>query len=240
MRVLAIISYDGRGYYGFERQKDLPTIQGEIEKALSKISGKPITIHGAGRTDRGVSARGQAISFDIDADLEALRVSMNAILPKDIHIESIEEKDMSFDARHSSKGKIYSYTLNHIRKDPLSPFESFVYLPNFNVDKYIEALRVFEGEHNFQNFTSKPIDKDGFIRKIEPIEITYDEEKVKAVFKANGFMTYQIRMMVGNAIKASIGKISIDDIRLSLETSERKTTNLKADPNGLILEKVVY
>ena len=114
MKIFGVLQYNGQAYWGFEKQKDYPSIQGKIEEILSSLLDHKIVIHGAGRTDKGVSARGQTFTFfsvkEIQ-DIERLRVALNRLLPKDIYVLSLKEVDSSFDARHSSCGKIYFYSI---------------------------------------------------------------------------------------------------------------------------------
>jgi len=244
MRYCGVLSYCGKAYKGFERQKNYPTIQGEVEAALSNLGGKSITIHGAGRTDAGVHAKGQTFSFDFDsiADLGTFVHAINRLLPGDIVVLSLRQVDSTFDARHSSVGKVYSYAFHYGRRDPLALQEFQLEWPNFSFPFFIACMKLYEGTHNFMDFTSKSVDKDHFIRTIEPIRFAYDEKggHMKVTLTGNGFMTYMVRILVGVAFKVAMGKMSLDEVERALDPTERKIISYKAPAEGLCLEEVLY
>ncbi len=243
MKLFGIVQYNGIAYWGFEKQKDYPSIQGKLEEVISFILDHKITIHGAGRTDKGVSARGQTFTFLSSKDVkdpEKLRIGINRLLPNDISVISLKEVDHSFDARHSSCGKIYSYSFHYGERDVLSSFEYQLQIPNFSIDKFKECLKLYLGIHNFQNFTSKPQDIDGYIRNIKRIDVEENNQHVNVIFESNGFMTYQIRIMMGVAFRVGLGKMSLKEVSNHLNAKERKIISYKADPVGLILEEVLY
>lgn len=240
----AIISYDGRAYYGFQKQKEKASVQGELERALSFLFGYEVIVKGAGRTDAGVSAKGQVISFKLKdenlRDLENKRAALNRLLPMDIFCSKLEEAPLTFDARHSSSGKRYSYSFCYLERDPLNAFETALKVSSFDISLFKEAISLFAGKHNFQNFTTKKEDKDNFIRILEPIVVLENGPHVKAIFSSNGFMTYMIRLMVGSAFKVATHSLSIEALKASLDNKERKILSFKASPKGLILEEVYY
>ena len=246
MRYLAKVSYDGSRFYGFQRQPDLRNVQSELEKALTFLNGgKKSTIVGAGRTDAGVHALGQRISFDLnrEEDEEELLKGFNHLLPIDIRVLSIKKVDSSFNARHSSLKKVYSY---HFSWKEVDPFESYyvAYVNNFPFDKnkFIEAMNAFKGRHKFWNFTSKESDVGDFIRSIDKIEFEFDDEKERGLVRLTGdsFMTYQVRMMVGAALRVSWGKEDVKYIVDKLNSEKRHISSFKAPAEGLYLEDVLY
>jgi tRNA pseudouridine38-40 synthase len=244
MRYCGVLSYFGQAYKGFERQKDYPTIQGKLEGALSQLAGKEVMIHGAGRTDAGVHAKGQTFSFDFDpiADLSAFVHALNRLLPGDIVVLSLREVEPTFDARHSSVGKVYSYSFHYGQRDPLALEEFQLEWPHFSFPLFISCMKLYEGTHNFMDFTSKSEDKDHFVRTIEAIRFVYDEKggHMKVILRGNGFMTYMVRIFVGVAFKVAIGKLSLDEVKQLLDPSERKIISYKAPAEGLCLEEVIY
>ena len=244
MKYAAKVEYFGLNYAGFQRQKNKPSVQGTIEEALSSILNDDIKIHGAGRTDAGVSASGQVISFETEKELlelEDFRFHLNMVLPDDISISGIKEVDQDFDARHSCMGKVYRYRFSIGDKHPLL-YGRVSYLGNrfFDEQAFRDALRLFEGEHRFHNFTTKKEDKDDFIRNVQPILVEKENDNYSLLFSSNGFMTYQIRFMVGAALKAGFHKITIEEIKDRLESGERNILPYKAPAEGLLLEKVIY
>lgn len=242
MKAMGIISYDGSQFLGFQSQKEGRTVEGVLEKALSFLFDEPINIHGAGRTDAGVSAKGQTFSFSLpsERDLLTLLNSLNRLLPSDLIVKSLVEVPDDFDARHSSKAKHYSYHLHYGQRNPFSKFEWHLEVPGFDVSLFKDAIRLFEGEHDFSSFTSKGSDPNNFIRNISKIEIEEEESHLVIHFYGNGFMRYMVRIMVGTAVKAAYGKVGLEEIAHRLDNEERKTFSYLADPCGLILEEVFY
>lgn len=242
MKCFGIVSYYGHAYNGFQRQKNgLPSIQAELERALSYALGKETLIKAAGRTDTGVNAIGQTFSFSADRLLK-LDI-LNRLLPRDIKVTYLAECDPSFDARHSSLGKVYEYRFTTKGRDPfmfgrIAQLEADV----FDLNAFEAALRKFEGKHDFRNFTTKKEDIDGFVRTIETIGFQYDENACTGcvTWKANGFMTYQIRLMMGAAFKCAFHRLSADEIPMLIDARPRRIVSYKAPAEGLYLVEVLY
>lgn len=244
MRILAIVSYNGFNYQGWQKQPNAPTIQETIEGVLSKYFNRPIVIYGAGRTDAGVHALGQRFHFDIDEetlDLDRLIYSINCMLPEDIKIEDMEEVDLDFHCRYNAKEKVYGYNILLDSKDPL--FYHIMYLCPYNLDldTLKDALTHFIGKHNFKNFTSKETDDDNFVREIYDIDVNINGKEVSVMFRGSGFMRYMIRYIIGTAIEAARDRLTIEEIdELLDESSERNIVSYKAPACGLVLLDVVY
>ena len=249
MRLLAVTSYKGTNYAGWQKQPNALTIEEEIEKALSQFFNKEINIYGAGRTDAGVHAYGQTFHFDVEVDeldIDRLIYSLNKMLPEDIKINDMEEVEDSFHARYSAKGKFYSYTLCTESKDPFWYDKAYMF-PNkeFDVEVFKDALSRFEGKHNFKNFTSKEEDQDNFVREIFEIEVVTSNNNesplMYVLLHGNGFMRYMIRYIIGYALDVACGRYtpeSIDD--LLDDNSERNIVSSKAPACGLALVAVDY
>ena len=201
-------------------------------------------IHGAGRTDRDVSASGQVISFDLNKkkiDLEDFRYHWNLILPDDIAITKMVVVPDDFDARHSCIGKRYVYRFCVGEKQPLF-IGRVAYLGNRAFDEKAceSVLSLFIGHHCFHNFTNKKEDIDGFIRDIEYIHFKQKDGIYEVELKSNGFMTYQIRFMIGAAFKAAFHKLTLGEIKTRLDMDERNILPYKAPGEGLELAEVYY
>jgi len=242
---LATVAYNGSEFYGFERQPHLRTIQGNVEKKLSEILGATTLIKGAGRTDRGVHALGQRFSFEAPeiADLPHFVFALNRLLPSDIVIKEIKEVPAGFDARHSSRGKIYLYQFSWGLRDPrLKGIMTQLERPNFDPRRFNEALTYFQGTHDFSNFTTKPADVGGFVRTVSFITPNLDPAgKIGAVtFKADGFMTYMVRLIMGTCFKAGLGMFDPKDIPSLMAKKPRQIVSFKAPPEGLYLVEVLY
>lgn len=245
MKYLAKVAYSGEGYNGFQRQPHKKTIQGELEKQLSFILGAETNIKGAGRTDAGVHAKGQTFSFESKAipDIDSFLKALNRLLPEDIYVLSIKEVDDGFDARHSCVGKVYEYRFTVNQRDPLLTGKiAQLRRDDFKFDGFLRGLSVFKGKHNFQNFTTKPEDNHEFVREVEIVDIHQEQDGnlVSVTLKADGFMRYQIRLMIGAAIRVATGRMEPEEIEKRLLQPTREIMPYKAPAEGLCLLEVLY
>ena len=203
----------------------------------------PVSIYGSGRTDAGVHALGQTFHFDLqkEFDLDRLLYSVNCLLPEDIYILSFKRVDDDFHARYSAKAKIYRYDIHFGHRDVFNnALEATIPQP-CNLDEFKEALNIFLGKHNFQNFTSKEEDEAGFVREIYEITYSQNDDKLSITLKGNGFMRYMIRFIIGTALAVSQGKENKDFIKSHLDDiTKRNIVSYKAPSEGLFLQDVLY
>lgn len=241
-RYLVTCSYDGTHYKGFQKQIDGGTIQDNIEEVLSKLLNTKIVIHASGRTDAQVHAYNQTFHFDSEKVLDTTKFiySMNCLLNQDIHIKSIKVVDNDFHARISAKKKHYRYVINMGEKDPFYINYHYQLNKELDVDKIKDAAKLFCGEHNFQDFTSKEEDFSSFIRNIDNIEVNKVDDILIIDFYGNGFMRYMIRMIVGTLVAIGLGKENNHFILEHLDKKERRIISYKVPGNGLYLVEVIY
>ena len=242
MKILAKVSYLGTNYHGWQIQPNGLTIQEVIESTLSKILNTPTKIYGSGRTDAGVHALNQAFHFELnkDFDLERLKYSLNSLLPDDISINSLDKVSDDFHARFSAKKKHYQYRINTLKKNPFL-YQTTAYYPYpFDMTKFMQALDLFVGEHNYQNFTSKEEDEDSYKREIYDIKVVVEEEYISVDLIGNGFMRYMIRDIIGTCLAVASGKEELTYITDRLDTDKDMHTAYRASPEGLFLIDVIY
>lgn len=245
MRYFAIVSYSGERYSGFQRQKNRPSIQGEIEKQLSFYLGKKTEIKGAGRTDAGVHAIGQTFTFDTAESLDAHKtlIALNRLLPEDIFLRGLRMVRDDFDARRDAVSKTYRYVFTVNDRDPLRTGKiAQLRRDDFQFEPFLRALMRFKGKHDFRNFTTKPEDEGGFVRTVSSIEAIAEENGnlVTVILSGDGFMRYQIRMMMGAAIRVGLGRLDEKTIVDHLDRPERDILPYKAPSCGLTLVEVNY
>lgn len=243
MRIRLDMSYDGHNFKGFQRQVNERTVQQEIECVLSKIFNSEIVITASGRTDAGVHALKQVVTFTPNKevnDLSLLRYSLNRMLPNDIHINAIKEVNDDFHPRFSAYSKTYKYLLNMGEANPFYENYRYEFKRKLDVQKMEEAKKLFIGEHNFQNFTTKEEDTKGFIRNISSITINQEKDVLTIILIGNGFMRYMVRMIVGTLIMIGLGKEDKSFIINKLTDNERMPVIYKAPPQGLYLVDVKY
>ncbi len=243
---LCVCSYLGAAYFGFERQKSHPSIQGKIEECLSAILHEKIKINASGRTDAKVNARGQTFTFESSSSLlknqRRFLYAINHVLPSDIAIQSVMEAPSSFHARYSATKKTYSYSFLLGEKKPfLSNEVAMLGNKRFDESLFRKTMSLYLGEHNFQDFTPKADDQFLFRRTVFDISFEKRDESIYVTYiTGDGFMTYQVRTMVGAALKVGFGKMSLDEVKKRLDSERRKIITHKAPPEGLCLEKVFY
>lgn len=242
MRIRLDISYDGHNFMGFQRQPELRTVQGEIERVLTKIFNKETVITAAGRTDAGVHALNQVVTFEPNREIELnrLRYSLNCLLPNDIHVNEIREVSDDFHPRQSATSKVYRYLINVGEANPFYENYRYEFKRKLNLDKMIEASKLFVGTHDFKNFTTKKEDLKNFVRTIYSLEIMQKENEITIEIKGDGFMRYMVRMIVGTLIMIGLGKENNDFIIERLNTDDHNVVIYKVPGNGLYLVKVNY
>jgi len=242
MNYKLIFSYDGSKYYGYAVQKNEGhTIEAVIEKAISTILNKPTKIYASGRTDRGVHALNQVATFKSDdkIDLEKFIRSLNKLVPNDIHFKRVAKVKDSFNARFDCKSKVYLYILNLGEYDPfMRAYEIVEQSLNYNL--LVDSSKIFIGQHNFMNFTSKIKDDRNFVRNIYSITFKKKAKRVYIEFLGDGFMTYMIRKILGGMIEVSKGNITLAELENLLNKKERTIITYTAPGKGLYLKKVNY
>lgn len=239
MRYLMKISYDGSKFYGFQRLNDLRTVQKELEQALTMINKKDVFIKGAGRTDRGVHALGQGVSFDLDIKISAdgLKKAVNALVKPDIYCRECMIVDDDFHARFSVKKKRYRYKINLGEFNPLK--DDYFYQPIFalDIEKMQEVAKLFLGIHDFKNFVSGERKNTQCI--IYSIDFEKHNDDLEIIFEGKSFYRYMVRNLVGAMIEVGRGKVKIDVVKDILDLKQDKTL-FTAPACGLYLEKVIY
>lgn len=237
MRYLAIISYDGSKYYGFQRQKSLKSVQGEMEEYLSKLLDEEILIKGAGRTDRGVHAKGQCFHFETNKDINTKQIKreLNSFL-KYIKVKKILKVNDDFHSRFSVRKKHYSYHISFNKNDYDSEYVYFQ--KKIDIKKMKEASKLFLGIHNFQNFVSGTRDNyECIIYKIRFVRIF---NKLTIHFYGKSFYRYMVRNMVGALIDIGKGKCDKSYITKLLNSPKTDKMLSTAPAKGLVLEKIYY
>lgn len=235
MKYLMIISYDGSKFYGFQRQKNLRNVQGELEENLSKILKEEILIKGAGRTDRMVHATYQGVHFETAKDVTNLKKKLNNVLI-DIRVKKIQKVSDDFHARHSVKDKTYLYKIDLVgNKDN----NYYTYIKNkLDIKKIKDASKLFLGTHDFHNFVAG--ERDNYISTILKINIYKFNGVLYLKFKGVGFYRYMVRNLVGALIEVGKGKVDKKVINDMLEKPEVEKRLPTSSPNGLYLVKIRY
>ena len=240
MRYLISISYDGSDFYGFERLKNNRSVQGEIEKVLTKIEKAPVEIRGAGRTDRFVHAFDQKAHFELkqNVPITRLKKAINSRLPSDIRINEIKIVDDNFHARFDCTKKIYKYYINTGKYDIMRNNYLYNYNRKLNIKQMKKAAKYFLGAHSFKAFCSG--ERDNYDSIIDRITIKKNKDVLEFTFIGKSFYRYMVRNMMGAILMAGEEKIDPIKIKESLD-SETNTIDYATLPAcGLYLMKVDY
>jgi tRNA pseudouridine38-40 synthase len=250
MRIVRLlIAFDGTGYCGWQRQKNGPSIQETIERALSIICNEAVILHGAGRTDAGVHAEGMSAHFQTNSTIDstALKRGLNALLPGAIRIISLADAAADFHARFSAQAKTYRYTV--FSGEVMDPQRRLYahHLP-FRLchDTMRECLQRLTGEHDFSSFeTTGSRDKDrngrGAVRTIFNARLNGPEEDYLQFFlTGDGFLRHMVRNLIGTILEVGKGKRTVQEFVDILGYRDRNRAAATAPSRGLCLIKVHY
>ena len=245
MRYLINLSYNGSKYYGYQIQNNNLTIEGEIEKVLSKILNTNINTIASSRTDKSVHALDQYCHFDYDKELDTNKLvhSMNSLLDGSIYIKSIKQVDDDFNARFNVKNKEYIYKINMGEYNPIERDYIYQYNHRLDISEMERALKYLEGEHNFKSFTKTNEEITDYVRTISQTSIVRDSKdinKITITFVGTGFMRYMVRNMVGLLIEIGEGKRQAEEIIEILKNENRTLAGKTAPACGLYLRNVFY
>lgn len=240
MRYKVVISYDGRNFSGSQVQPKLRTVQNEFEKALKNMLQFYVKTYFASRTDKGVHANYQVVSFDIDTkiDCNKFKIGINKRLPADIKVIEIENVNDFFHARHSVVKKRYYYT---IYKKDVSIFllNYGIYIRNLDFKKLKYLLKKFSGKHNFKGFCKEKDENKDFIKDVR-IYFKNKCNRLIIYFISRSFLKQMIRILIGSSILYAVGKVSKEEILENFKTCKRGKATYTAPANGLFLDYIYY
>jgi len=241
----AVIEYDGTRYLGWQIQARRPTIQAEIEEALTALTGAAVRIHGSGRTDSGVHAAGQVASFRVTSRIPTNRFAgaLNAHLPRDVSVLGVEEMEPDFHARFHARAKHYRYVILNRRSRPaLDRDRAYHLAAPISAPRMVEAASFLVGRHDFRSFaTVDPARRDAScIREMYRLEVDRIEDRVVMDFIANGFLYNMVRCLAGSLLNVGLGKWDEVRIREILEARDRREAGPCLPARGLTLMQVYY
>ena len=243
-RVTLTVEYDGTSYFGFQWQDDRPTVQQELEKALFALTGESARMVCASRTDTGVHALGQVVSFRTSSELslESFVTGMNHFLPADIAVKAAHFPSPGFHVQKSAVSRLYEYRIHDSRtRSPLADRFAYVVRGPFDVEKMNEACGTLVGEHDFASFTSGSgaLIKDTK-RRVFRAAVASEGDNLVFAMEANSFLTHQIRNTVGALIEIGLGRMSVSEFCSIMEQRKPGLAGPKAPACGLHLVRVNY
>lgn len=239
------LAYEGTRYLGWQKTKMGPSIEEELEKAIAQILHEEITLQAASRTDAGVHAACQIVNFFTKKEINSYRLKrgINALLPKDISVLSLEEVEEAFHPTLSNIGKEYHYHIcNGTVQLPFFRTTSWHFSYPLCIEKMKEGAKLLTGVHDFSAFCNdrslytKDTVREIFSIDIDPIE----HERLRISVRGNHFLYKMVRNIAGTLIYVGCGKIAIDNLQNILKSQDRKQAGVTAPAHGLTLKEVFY
>lgn len=242
-QILLTISYDGTAYCGFQVQPNGVSVEGTLNRALSKIAGHPVSVLGASRTDAGVHALGQRASFFLEGRIPTDHIcnAVNGILPSDIVVTCAEEVPLDFHCRHDAVGKHYRYTIrNTALTSPFDRFYSYHFPGVLDIAQMKEGAKLLCGEHNFKAFTAANSGRNDFVRRLDQITVKSTGDYLFLDFWGAGFLYKMVRSLTGSLLDVGRGYFGVDILEKALACGDRSLLSLTAPGKGLSLLKIYY
>ncbi len=246
--VQLVLHYDGTKFAGWQRQPDQRTIQGELERVLSSLCDQPIAALGAGRTDAGVHARGQAVGVRVPVKWTAntLRRSLNALLPSDSWVAAAYEMREEFHARFSAVSRAYSYVVG-TDEEAQSPFRRGTEWPvSRKLDRAMldRAAASIEGEHSFRAFAVRGTAPEDDDHRCRVLRAAWRDRPGGAgllfEIEANRFLHHMVRFLVGTMVAIAARERDARDVTRLLESDTNDEVSPPAPAHGLFLDRVLY
>ena len=234
----------GKNLIGWQKQPDKLNIQGTIEKAIEEITGEEVDLTASGRTDRGVHALGQVANFKTNSNIpvEKIPIALNTKLKKSIRILSAEEVDEKFHSRLTCKKKTYRYIINNSEYGTAIYRNLETHIPmKLNIEKMQEAVKYFEGEHDFKAFKASGTSSKSSVRTIYKADvIQMPNDRIFIELTGNGFLYNMVRIIAGTLFDVGTGKIEPKEIKEIIKSKKRENSGKTLPPQGLYLVKVEY
>ncbi|MCX8125817.1 MAG: tRNA pseudouridine(38-40) synthase TruA [Dehalococcoidia bacterium] len=243
MKIALVVEYFGKHYHGFEWQNGLPTIQGKLEEAILRTTGEQRRVIAASRTDAGVHAKGQVVSFWTDSRLSipVMQRALNAHLPEDIAVLSAHQIPENFSVRGDAVSRQYNYLiLNRPCRSPLVMDISYFVARKLDVETMNEACRLLIGEHDLSSFVTSWQDAHNPVRTIFEARIERAGDMLDFKIVASSFLPHQVRNTVGLLVRVGLGSLSLTDFKRIIEARRPGLAGPRAPARGLCLTKINY
>ena len=239
-----VIEYDGKDFNGWQKQPNKLNIQGEIERAISEITKEDnIELNASGRTDAGVHALGQVANFKTNSNIpvEKIPIAINTKVKKSIVIKSAEEVDENFHSRYNCKGKKYRYIINNSSQGTAIYRGLECHIPQkLDIEKMQEAIKHFEGEHDFKGFKASGTSSKSSVRTIYKAEVKQEGERIIIELTGNGFLYNMVRIITGTLVDVGLEKIKPEEIPEIILSKDRTKAGKTLPAHGLYLVEVDY
>jgi tRNA pseudouridine38-40 synthase len=238
-----VIEYDGTFLNGWQIQKTGRTVQGEIEAAITKMTGKQVRVAGSGRTDAGVHALGQVAAFRCETRLapETFFSGLNSLLPDDIVVLSCEAAPLDFHPRFDAAGKTYIYRI-HNRPTAIAIGRKYAWhiKKQLDIHAMTQAIGHIIGTHDFKSFENTGSPRSHTVRTVSSASVSCCGKIVAIRITANGFLRYMVRNLTGTLVDVGLSKLSPADFAYIMHLKDRSRASATAPPHGLFLHSVYY
>ncbi len=244
MRLAMTVEYDGTEYSGFQYQKNVPTVQQQIEKAIEALTAEAVRIKAAGRTDAGVHALGQVAAFDTEAQYPTSTVqrALNARLPQDVAIRAVYRVRPNFDPRRDATSRLYRYCLRVAGvRSPMARRTSHTLRGPLDLDSMRAAASLMEGTRDFANFGGTPETPNAStVRRVDRVSIDESGRFIRIEVEGNAFLPHQVRRMAGALVDVGMGRLTIEHIHKQISGAKDAPPTRSLPSQGLCLVEVRY
>jgi tRNA pseudouridine38-40 synthase len=236
-----VLAYDGTGFRGFARQPQARTVQGVLEDGLARLLGHRPKLSVAGRTDAGVHALGQVVSFDADGDPLRLQRALNGMLGPELVVRAASAAPRGFDARRSARAREYRYRIRTSEvPNPFTARFEWHRPGRYRLGDMRRAARLLEGEHDFASFCRAPKDGSSTVRRLGRLTVRPTGEALELRARASGFLHQMVRGLVGTLVAVGEGKIDPHAMPDVIRARSRAAAGPVAPAHGLTLVRVTY
>jgi tRNA pseudouridine38-40 synthase len=240
-----VVEYDGTDLSGWQRQENGPTVQQHLEEVLARMTGGPVEVVGASRTDAGVHALGQVASFETGSSIpiDGFRMGMNSLLPPAIAVVSAEEVEAGFHARFSARGKHYRYAI--LTRSSRSPTARHQVWHKGGARLDLAAMRAaaaaLPGERDWSAFRAAGCTARTAVRRIDSVDLVEPSpHRVDIEVRGNAFLRNMVRILAGTLVEVGLGRIEPGQIGEIVASRDRTRAGPTAPPHGLTLVEVLY
>ena len=242
-RIKLTVAYDGTAYCGWQLQNNGITVEGVLNRQLSRITGEQIKVIGASRTDAGVHARGNVAVFDTESPIPPERFSyaLNSGMPEDVVVVRSEEVPPDWHPRHCDSVKTYEYSIyNNTVPDPLVRHTSWFVSYPLDLAAMQEAAGYIRGRHDFKSFCNIHTHVEDTVRTVYDLDVEKNGNMITVRVRGNGFLYNMVRIIAGTLVQAGRGFIPAERVKEILERKDREAAGPTAPPQGLVLVGIEY
>jgi tRNA pseudouridine38-40 synthase len=236
-----VLAYDGTDFRGFARQPGHRTVEGVLNDALERVLGRRSRLSVAGRTDAGVHAEGQVVSFESDRDPARIGRALNGMLAPEVVVRKAARAPRGFDARHSATAREYRYRIRTAEvPDPFTARYEWHRPGRYRLTAMRSAAGRLVGEHDFASFCRPPRDGGSTVRALHRLSIRSEGDRLEVRARADGFLHQMVRSLVGTLVAVGEGRIDPEAVPGIMAARDRSAAGPVAPPGGLTLRSVTY